>query len=946
MFDRRRFLRSLGLFVSSLPVAPKLFGATGTARPGEEDHKAKPYGSGHFGEWVVDEFGLPAFYYACDQTKDPAAVTPVDPGFRSPTDQFHQVGNDRLIAVASNYGYVQVRQDEGAPKFLNDFCPERGQYGGGIGFLTDGNSVLSTYYPGHAESFHRIFGIGYFRKQVQSRQFAVDQVVFAPFGDDPVVISQVKIVNRSDRKASLRWIEYWGCQPYQFSFRSYMQARATGKTSGAQQLRRDFGERFSHEMRILEGNRGLLERKHFLGRSESDEASWKKMGANSPQLRDPGPGGSSFEDLNPPATFLASLDGPFDSFSGNGRNFFGPGELSNPEGLARELDRNLAVHGPESALLLERSFTLDPGDSRTLCFLYGYLTDGMEAGPLLEKYERSYSSHWANSCKRWKEDGMRFSTPEEPWVGRELTWDYYYLRSNLTYDSFFGEHILSQGHVYQYLIGFQAAARDPLQHVLPFIFGNPAIVKEILRYTLKEVRDDGSVPYGIVGYGMLMPGGVDNASDLPLWVLWVASEYVLATRDVDFLHEEIQTYPVHAPAAKRESVRNLLARCYKHMLENVGVGQHGLLRMLEDDWSDAVVGEHVPAKFHDEYLRTGESTFNSAMASYVFEHYAKMLEYARESHEVVADARRRAHENRQAVRAQWTGHWYRRAWLGPSLGWIGEDSIWIEPQPWAIIGGAASPDQARVLVRSMDELIRKPSPIGAMQISKGSRTAEEMGIRIGTSQDGGVWPSMNGCLVWSLARVDPAMAWDEWKKNSLARHAEVYPTIWYGTWSGPDTYNSVLNDYPGGTMLSDAMYCQRHEKGPVYCEDDLSWTDFPVMNMHPHAWQLYTIPKLMGVEFTPEGVKLAPAIALSTYRFESILLGIIRLNDQYEGWYAPFGRRDKWSITLRLPQKEAQQITTAEVNGSRQIAKFDSDGTITLVGEGGPGEPFRWVLRK
>lgn len=941
MLDRRKFLRSAGMFVSSLPVVPGLLNANGIAWADTEGAQTKPYGSGHFGEWVADEFGLPAFHYTCNQAADLAAVTPVDPAFRSPTDQLHQVGNDRLVAVVSNYGYVQVRQDEGAPKFLNDYCPERGQFGGGIGFLTDGNAVLSTYYPGNPD---RTFGIGYFRKQVHNRQFAVDQVIFAPFGDDPVMISQVKIVNRSDRKASLRWIEYWSCQPYQFSYRSYMQARATGKTSGAQQLRRDFGERFAHEIGILDGNRGLLEQKHFLGRSETDEVAWKKVQAGSPGLRDPGPGGSSFEDLNPPGTFLASLDGPCDGFSGNGKNFFGAGGVSNPDGAARELDRDLAVHGPEAALLLERSFTLEPGESRTLFFLYGYLTDGVEARPLLEKYEKNPSSHFLDSSKRWKEDGMRFSAPEEPWVARELTWDYYYLRGNLTFDSFFGEHILSQGHVYQYLMGFQGAARDPLQHVLPFIFSNPSIVKEILRYTLKEVRDDGSIPYGIVGYGMLMPGGVDNASDLPLWVLWVASEYVLATRDSDFLSEEIQTYPVHGPEAKKESVRSLIARCYNHLIQDVGVGQHGLMRMLEDDWSDALVGEHVPAKFHDEYLRTGESTFNSAMASYVFEHYARMLDYAQGAAELAADARRRGQEHRQAVSAQWTGHWYRRAWLGPSLGWVGEDSIWLEAQPWAIIGGAASPEQARELVRSLDEMTRKPSPIGAIQISRGSHTAEEMGIRIGTSQDGGVWPSLNGTLVWSLARVNGDMAWDEWKKNSFARHAEVYPNIWYGAWSGPDTYNSVLNDYPGGTMLSDAMLCQRHEKGPVYCDDDLSWTDFPVMNMHPHAWPLYMIPKLLGFEFTPEGVELAPAIPLQSYRFDSPLIGLVKQRDRYEGWYAPFARKGNWVITVKLPENEARRFSTVEVNGKRRAITFEANGAIKVTGEGGPGEPLRWAL--
>src|SRR5665213_1062590 len=128
---------------------------------------AKAYGSGHFGEWVNDPHGLPAYRYTCNQTIDPKAVTPVHKEWRAPTDHTHQVGNDRLVVAVSNYGYVQVRQDEGAPKFLNDYAPERSQFGAGLGYLTDGKEVLGTFYSGGSTSFERIFGTGYLRKQVR-----------------------------------------------------------------------------------------------------------------------------------------------------------------------------------------------------------------------------------------------------------------------------------------------------------------------------------------------------------------------------------------------------------------------------------------------------------------------------------------------------------------------------------------------------------------------------------------------------------------------------------------------------------------------------------------------------------------------------------------------------------------------------------------------------------
>ena len=181
----------------------------------------KPHGSGYFGEWIEDEFGLPAYHYSCDQINDPKAITPLHEVWRSKTDHIHQVGNDRLVGVASNYGYIQVRQDEGSPKYLNVYDPKFNQYAGGFGYLTDGNDILSTYYSGYPDSFDRILGIGYIRKKVSNKDITADQVVFAPFGDDPLLLSQVTITNSRKEAVDLHWIEYWGCQMYQFSLKLY-----------------------------------------------------------------------------------------------------------------------------------------------------------------------------------------------------------------------------------------------------------------------------------------------------------------------------------------------------------------------------------------------------------------------------------------------------------------------------------------------------------------------------------------------------------------------------------------------------------------------------------------------------------------------------------------------------------------------------------------------------
>ena len=942
--DRRQFLSLVGVGAASKFELPKFATALRLDAPGtspvSQVGNSKAYGSGYFGEWITDQFGLPAYRYGCDQVTDPKAVSPTHKQWRGATDQTHQVGNDRLVAAVSNFGYVQVRQDEGSPKFLNDYLPERGRFGGGIGFLADGSKILSTYYPGNGKSFERIFGEGYFRKIVKGDQCAVDQVIFAPFGDDPVLISSATITNHGSQVADLRWVEYWGCQNYQFSFRAWMQANLQPGVHAAD-LRRKFADRFAHEFRAMPNGAGLVETQKFLGRSPEDIQLWDHV--QTALKKDPsgfygGPvpeyaEGITMEDLDPPPTFLASLDAPADGYSTNALSFFGVGGVENPSGLAIPLKNDLSATDSASAFLLERRLKLQPGESRTLSFLYGYTLPGFESAALVAKYSGDPRQLLSRSSSSWKTDGVRLNVPSEPWVERETSWHNYYLRSSLTYDSFFREKILSQGHVYQYLMGFQGAARDPLQHALPFVFSNPEILKGVIRYTLKEIQPDGTLPYAIVGSGVPMPA-IFHPSDQEMWLLWAASEYVLATRDKAFLDEKILMYPHQSVRSVDPTIRELLQRTFTHLVKDIGIGQHGLMRLSNGDWNDEVVVMRGSADSFEGIRQVGESVLNAAMASYVLDYYGQMLAYigdTRAAHE----SRTRATAQREAVRTCWQGKWFRRAWLGPQLGWLGDDHVWLEPQPWSIIGGAATPEQGKILVASLNELVRAPSPIGAMVQSKGDPT---MRSPVGTMTNGGVWPSINGTLIWALALQDGALAWDEWKKNSLAVHADKYPEVWYGIWSGPDTYNSVLSKYPGQTMFGEKSPDDRSPQS----EWGMNWTDFPVMNLHPHAWPLYSSAKLLGLEFQESGLTLQPNLPLAEYEFTSPLLGFKKSNRGYSGWYAP-ATAGRWTITLKLPASEIVLMRQLKITGAAQPLP-GSAKMIEFTGESSPGAPLRWEI--
>ena len=218
-----------------------------------------------------------------------------------------------------------------------------------------------------------------------------------------------------------------------------------------------------------------------------------------------------------------------------------------------EKETFLCLQGNRSALLLSRKIPmLQPGASVTLRFLWGYepssqpgLASSSTRDRLIAKY-RAKRNLLQENAVAWKASGAQFTTAEPTlqWVGRELAWHNYMLRAGTTFDDFFGEFTVNQATGYLYEDGLNAAARDPLQHVLPLIATHPETARGVLRTTLKQmVKPDAwpqgfqrdLLPYSLMSHGLVWPDRERGPSDLDLWALLTAAEYVLETKDTAFL---------------------------------------------------------------------------------------------------------------------------------------------------------------------------------------------------------------------------------------------------------------------------------------------------------------------------------------------------------------------------------------------------------------------------
>jgi hypothetical protein len=779
-------------------------------------HIHSSYGSGSFGRWRVDGFGLPAYRYAIDEQAAPQASQPELSGRADPSDAWHQLGNDHVVADAFNHGYTQLWSQDRRYEWTNLYQPGSDHFSGGYGYLRVGGRTISTLYPDRPAGARtlREFGLGYFRKRTEAAGVSVDEHVYAPFGDDPLLIHDVTIRNHGSSDRKLSWFEYWDVNPY---------GQATKANIG-------------------------------LAAPVYDPSSRTLSVAQLP----------SPDDSRPLSIFAAALRGPLQGFDTSAASFFGGGGRANPAAVAADhLGNTIAQPAPGGApgdtlFAFRAPLTLRPGQSITLRYAYGAAHPGQIAG-LVDRYRGAGDplSDSERSWARWVPQvsfGNRYA-----WLSRELQWDAYTVRSGAAYEDCQGRHTISQGGYYQYEFGFQGAFRDPLQHMLPMVYSDPALARDVLVYSAQEQPEGGGqIPYAMLELCKRFDLGTSD--DLDLWLLWAASEYGLASRDLGFFDQ-----PVRYADGGSGTLWDHLKLAYRHQEQqrladgNYAAGTNG-------DWSDLSTA----------FLQMTESSLVTAQLAYVYPQLAKLAE-ARGDSGFAAQLRASGAADLAATRAQWTGRgWYARGYAGTRQ--IGRGAIFGEPQPWAILAGAPSPAQAATLVANIRRFltgvgappqVHGPAKIGSSQSPAANDpevTEHSTPVITGTGDNsavfvGGAWYSVNGWLAWALGELQGVVpgaadyAFDELRRNTLAAHAEAYPDHWNGIISVDDVCR--------------AFYSSHSE----VCGNGLT-ANYAGQIMHQPAWSLFDAIKLAGIEPTAAGYRIQPHLPLRSFSLRLPEVGV------------------------------------------------------------------------
>jgi len=461
---------------------------------------------------------------------------------------------------------------------------------------------------------------------------------------------------------------------------------------------------------------------------------------------------------------------------------------------------------------------LQANETKELWFRFGVLTPYPMVDPP--------AKFWELNLEMVKQRLPRAAVPDLPHTEYEIAWHGALLTGGACEDIILGGYTLNQSSAYTFIMGMNATARDVLQHALPLIYTEPDLALGALRNTCSWASPEGEIPWALDGKKQPIRDK-HQYSDQNLYTLWVATEYAAVTGDLAAFETPVAYHAIYnePPAILRAHLR----RQFRYFANHIGRGVNGHVNILDSDWNGSLV-DTVEGLTKAQFVVNGESVLNSAIAAWVLPRFAALCDRIKED-KVATEARQLGEVLRQKVAEAWNGRWFNRAYVGDTvIG--GQDKLWLDVQAWAILCGASDEKQSRVLFKTIDEHLRKDSPLGARVCYPYDSNDVQ-----GEGKNGGIWYAVNMTLIWAAAHIDPDLAWDEWQRMSLTQHAKTYPTIWEGTLSGPDAYNAPESTRPGRTW--------GHEEGGMQA--------FPVNNLHSHAQPLLAYLRLIGIEPTING---------------------------------------------------------------------------------------------
>jgi len=516
------------------------------------------------GYWMKDSNGLPCFNYTGSIPY--SAYLPNKQKVKLPDDPWFLLGNYQLTLFAHVSGQYELITGQRAWGRMNQGNkPNSGANDASITRINDKNEVVRKYQlTGFASlaadpnQCKRVFGCGFANYTYQADNFTIQRILSVKPSTDPgngtsAFLLTVKIKNNCIEKMNL----------------IYNESVTVNYETMQQQNSSEDAKKVKYLNTISINKREQLIKADIKGITDDP-------------LLFPNKESISIYEGYPPSLFIKALT---------------EGSV-----LQEESTNELSVKYP---------LFLKPAEEKTLEMIIGYsfennyssidqitkeLSTKSTGTPLNENFnsETAYSGDWLKVLPI-------FENEPDLQLKQELVWHAYNLEAMATYSDYYRETKIPQGTIYDYDWGQHASARDNFQHALPLVYYNPRLAKSTMRYLLKRTTPWGEIRLIEMGNGFANHYSYFT-SDQQLFFFLLLSEYLRVTHDYEFLSEEVECFPVIN--MNKMTVLKFVEKCFTFLRDEIGAGSHGLVRLMNSDWNDAVFyTEEVP--YNKSVTKTG-----------------------------------------------------------------------------------------------------------------------------------------------------------------------------------------------------------------------------------------------------------------------------------------------------------------------------------------------------
>ncbi|KAF2002607.1 glycoside hydrolase family 94 protein [Amniculicola lignicola CBS 123094] len=417
--------------------------------------------------------------------------------------------------------------------------------------------------------------------------------------------------------------------------------------------------------------------------------------------------------------------------------FEGEGGLHAPSSIqATELGKSDARYEtPTAAVQYRESLKVD--ESKEFRFLFGPALDAAEIQGMREKYlSKAGFAKAAEDYAKYIFDGrgcLQIETPDKEldnfinnWLPRQM---YYHGDVNrLTTDP---------------------QTRNYLQDNMGMAFIKPNVTRAAILRSVSQQEKNGSMPDGI----LLIEGAeLKYINQIPhtdhcVWLPVALEIYLNETGDYAFLDEQVKG--MHGDSY---TVFERFSRAMEWLLSQNARDHRGLSYIAQGDWCDPM--NMVGPK------GVGVSGWLTVATAYAVNLWAGVCEQA--DKKTIADKFRAGAKqvNEAANKHFWDGSWFARGITddGVTFGIKSdpEGRIWLNPQAWSILGGAASPDQIKKILPEVDSQLSTPYGV-VMFYPPFSQMREDVG-RVtqkypGQGENGSVYNHAGAFYVWAMYSI-------------------------------------------------------------------------------------------------------------------------------------------------------------------------------------------------